>query len=396
MYSKLISFATSLLICFQLHAKTPLIIDTDMGFDDWVAILYVLQNKDIEVKAITIDCNGLTRCPQGGVNAAKLALLVNQHVPIYLGTTDESITDYEFPKSLRDYSTDMPVPGFTHLPTYAIDRKSAAQAIVELSLDAQRQAQPLTIISIGTAVNLADSIFLAKGQGQFDKMSKGIKRIYKAGGAFGLTLLDDNSKPYLSNYNIQGNLTIPGIFASNNTMAEWNIYAAVNAMQSVLQSKLAITWVSINASDMAHITPQAIAFLERHAKDNPSLQFTVNAAKQVVDYQGGWDNLAGNFDFWDTAATIAALNEDVVSESYHNIPLCLLEKQDKYRRSAQAPSFIDGEKAFFHLFKPFKTYFYGASLVGDACKEVGAKTVSNDVIKAIDVKRFYQHFAKMS
>ena len=32
----------------------PVIIDTDMAQDDWVAILYLLQRQDVAVKAITV------------------------------------------------------------------------------------------------------------------------------------------------------------------------------------------------------------------------------------------------------------------------------------------------------------------------------------------------------
>ena len=32
----------------------PVIIDTDMAPDDWLAILYLLQRSDVDVKAITI------------------------------------------------------------------------------------------------------------------------------------------------------------------------------------------------------------------------------------------------------------------------------------------------------------------------------------------------------
>ena len=96
-------------------AKLPIILDTDMGFDDWVAILYVLNNKSVDMKAITIDCNGLTYCPSGGVNAAKLAQLIHHRVPIYIGRVDESEKKYTFPNGLRQYSSEMADPGFTQL-----------------------------------------------------------------------------------------------------------------------------------------------------------------------------------------------------------------------------------------------------------------------------------------
>ena len=41
-------------------AKTPVIIDTDMAIDDWMAILYLLQRSDISVKAITVTGTGFS------------------------------------------------------------------------------------------------------------------------------------------------------------------------------------------------------------------------------------------------------------------------------------------------------------------------------------------------
>ena len=38
--------------------KTPVIIDTDMAIDDWMAILYLLQRSDVSVKAITVTGTG--------------------------------------------------------------------------------------------------------------------------------------------------------------------------------------------------------------------------------------------------------------------------------------------------------------------------------------------------
>ena len=35
--------------------KIPVIIDRDMGQDDWMAILYVLKNKNVDVLAVTVD-----------------------------------------------------------------------------------------------------------------------------------------------------------------------------------------------------------------------------------------------------------------------------------------------------------------------------------------------------
>ena len=47
------------------EAGTPVVIDTDMGIDDVMAILYMLQRPDVEVKAITVAGDGLVHCDAG-------------------------------------------------------------------------------------------------------------------------------------------------------------------------------------------------------------------------------------------------------------------------------------------------------------------------------------------
>ncbi|WED44524.1 nucleoside hydrolase [Legionella cardiaca] len=393
------------LLCSVAFARIPVIIDTDMGFDDWVAILYVLKNKNLDVKAITVDCNGLTYCPQGGINAAKLASLVNKKIPVYVGRIDKKNAAYAFPSELREFSSKMAIPGVSSLAAYPIAEKPAAQAIVDLAREAAAGNQPITIMSIGTAVNLADSFAFAKTQNEFAVVKKGIARIYKAGGAFGETILTENKQRQLSNFNIQGNLGIPDFFATNNTMAEWNIYAAVGAMQDVLQSGIPITWVSINASDMARITPEAINFLEEYAKKDNALQFSLDAAKYLVAYQGGWDKIAHNFDFWDTAATIAAFNSDVVSEAYENVPVCLNDKGFQFSFPAKLPRLTEGKTLNYYFFPAIHGFYYGAVIVDETPGKNDATSICNllkmnvrktNVIKGINVSRFYQHFARMN
>ncbi|MFQ5794742.1 MAG: hypothetical protein ACE5JP_06795 [Candidatus Bipolaricaulia bacterium] len=45
-----------------LAPPKPIVIDTDMAVDDWVAILYLLQRSDVAVEAITVTVTGAKRC----------------------------------------------------------------------------------------------------------------------------------------------------------------------------------------------------------------------------------------------------------------------------------------------------------------------------------------------
>ena len=51
----------------------PLIIDTDMAMDDWMAILYLMQSVDVDLRAITIAATGEAHAGPGMRNALGLA-----------------------------------------------------------------------------------------------------------------------------------------------------------------------------------------------------------------------------------------------------------------------------------------------------------------------------------
>ncbi|OQY44390.1 MAG: hypothetical protein B6242_12910, partial [Anaerolineaceae bacterium 4572_78] len=64
----------------------PVIIDTDMGTDDWLAMLYLLQRPELSVKAITVTGTGLAHCEPGTQNALGLVALAEQSdIPVTCG-----------------------------------------------------------------------------------------------------------------------------------------------------------------------------------------------------------------------------------------------------------------------------------------------------------------------
>ena len=67
----------------------PVIIDTDMAPDDWMAILFLLQHPGVDVKAITVSGTGETRCKAGVQNALNLANLAGKpEMPVACGRGD--------------------------------------------------------------------------------------------------------------------------------------------------------------------------------------------------------------------------------------------------------------------------------------------------------------------
>lgn len=316
MLTRLLILVSALTLSLLAYGHTRYIMDTDMGFDDWLAVTYLLDQPNIDIAAITVDCQGLSTCPAGGHNLRKLLQLTHRIVPIAMGKT-RAKSPFDFPTPLRNFSSAMQVPGFDHLTeANAPLNNHAAAMIANTVIEAARHHQHVTIISIGTAINLANAWQYAKLHHQQKLFRQGLQAIIKGGGAFG-----DVRKNHISNFHLRGNISIPGIIQSNNTSAEWNIFANAKAMQALLAAKLPITFVPNNATDRIHMTRQSYQQLLSHSKPDTARRFNANAMLNMINMQGGWDKIASNLDFWDTSVTLATLNPALVVQSFHAIPL---------------------------------------------------------------------------
>ncbi|MDF1759394.1 MAG: nucleoside hydrolase [Coxiellaceae bacterium] len=310
------------LCCLTTGLAKPLryIMDTDMGFDDWLAVEYLLE-QPVDIAAITVDCQGLTNCPQGGVNAAKLTRLAHRTVPIAMGNTRPS-SQFDFPKPLREFSSAMNVPGFQHLAADDFNPTiKAAELIANTIIKAAKKHQRVAIISIGTATNIADAWQVAVSHHQQTLFRQGLAMIYKGGGAFGQI-----KHHKITNKKIHGNLSIPGIYQSNNHSGEWNLYANAPAMQMLLNARLPITFIPNNATDQVNMTEKSYHQLFDNSSAHSPRRFSANAMLSVITLQGGWKKIANNLDFWDTSVTLASLDPTLVAEQISDVPIKIIEK----------------------------------------------------------------------
>src|ERR1700676_2416990 len=70
------------------QARPPVIIDTDVGSDDVMAIAFLLTRPDIRIEAITT-ANGLAHVDRGALNVGKLLSVANKTgIPVYIGRSD--------------------------------------------------------------------------------------------------------------------------------------------------------------------------------------------------------------------------------------------------------------------------------------------------------------------
>src|SRR5690349_2256056 len=91
--------------------QTPVVIDTDMAQDDWMAISFVLQRKDLDVRAITVASTGEATCdliagetPGADIALGLLALAGKDdgHTVVACGRTQPLRGDHVFPRVWTD------------------------------------------------------------------------------------------------------------------------------------------------------------------------------------------------------------------------------------------------------------------------------------------------------
>lgn len=304
--------------------KKEVIVDTDMGFDDWMAILFLLRNDEIIVKGITVNCTGLTYCPQGAQNVTKLLSLVVDdkpqyaNLPIYYGDVPSDTLNYQYPKNLRQEVSDFQVKGFEDLSSVGTYQYGAAKFIENMLVKATQEKKKFHFISIGTSTNFAKAIEIAKANNRMERFKQGLAMYYKGGGVFG-----EIKQGQVSNDNREGNINIPDLHPSDNKQAEWNIYSDAISQEVLFENDIPQTFIALNLTKDVILTEESWRYIDKNAK-SPSAKF-VAAAVYMMGAGENWDNLQ----YWDPAVVYASLYPNEVKTSFSNISMCVDTNSDK-------------------------------------------------------------------
>lgn len=284
MMTKFLAFAVfaaflALLSPFVLAAQTPphrpvaektVIIDTDAGSDDLMAIAFLLSRPDIRVDAITI-VNGMAHVPAGGRNVLRLLDLAGRRdIPVYLGRETPLSGNAEFPAEWRRDSDDL--PGVT-LP----EQHRAAESLPAdeyLSKRLAEAARPVIVLALGPMTNLAAAFTRAP------RAAHAIRQLIIMGGAIG----------------VSGNLGDGGLFKTDNTSSEWNMFIDPAGAKIVFSSGAPIRLVPLDATQRVPIDMAMFEEFQAHAA-TPLARFVaqVLATNRESIRQGfyfAWDPLA--------------------------------------------------------------------------------------------------------
>lgn len=194
-------------------AARPVVVDTDLGADDLLALAAILSRRDLSVVAITVAGNGLVHCAAGVTIAAQLVEVAGiGPIPIGCGATQPGPTGVAFPDEWRT-AADHASGVAARLP--AADPgtpRSAPQVLIDaLTTSDQR----VTVLALGPLSNIA---FLVESAATPREQVAGI--VAMAG------IVDDPA--------------VDGV-------GEWNAAVDPGAVATVLSSGLPVTIVTSDA-----------------------------------------------------------------------------------------------------------------------------------------------------
>lgn len=253
-----------------------ILIDTDTGSDDAVALVMALRHPGVEIEAITVVA-GNVPMKQGVQNALYTVALCGKEVPVYEGLAKPL---------LGELHTAQETHGEDGMGDIGLDlsgRQPAEGHAVQVILDTvQAHAGEIDLVTLGPLTNVAVALTLDP------TLAQQINHCYIMGGT------SDNF----------GNVT---------AVAEYNIWADPEAARIVFESGLSITMIGWDISrKYAVFEAEDVAAIK--AFDTPLADFCIDiqvVVQQLVTSELG---LSG-FDFPDPIAMAVALDNSVILES---------------------------------------------------------------------------------
>ncbi len=269
-------------------APRPMIIDTDVGIDDEMAILYILKRPTIRVEAITIASDGNAHSLPALKNTLGILKLMHQeHIPVACGREHPLKGNNQYPKKvLRELDTlagtNYLLPVVNHLPT------DTAVNLLKTTLEKTKTS--IDILAIGPLTNIAE--FIQK----YPKLKNRIHMIYLMGGAI----------------HVPGNIQDVDKY-SDNTSAEWNIYIDPYAADKVFRSGIPITLVPLDVTNTLPIDMTFYKLFQKHHQTHES-----NIVYEIMHHN---ENLLirRQWYFWDPLAAVVADNESIADIHTENL-----------------------------------------------------------------------------
>jgi pyrimidine-specific ribonucleoside hydrolase len=263
----------------QAVTRRRVILDTDMGIDSVMGLLYLLKSPQVSLEAITV-VHGIADVKHGARNVLRiLELTGDTGIPVAMGQRRPLQGKRSFPSFWKSQANRL---GGAQLPPA---RGRAAKRGVDLILATlEASPEPVTIIAQGPLTNIA--MALAKKPGIVDK----IDEIAVMGGAL----------------EARGNVGSPYVGIDNDS-AEWNFYLDPHAAEQVLASGIRIRLMPLDATQSVPVSPEFVDRVRSHPLDQTSglLLSLLSAVREGIE--DGW------YYFWDVLAAVATARPEVLA-----------------------------------------------------------------------------------
>ncbi|CCN72236.1 nucleoside hydrolase [Vibrio nigripulchritudo] len=217
-----------------------LIIDTDMGWDDILAILLLLKNPNYNILGITVTGCGETHLENGVELALQLVTLAKKpNIAVCAGASKPGQYDHQFPKQFREtmddacgLQKDLPKP---------VGRPDHRKAWDFIADELAEQENQITILSLGGLTNIQRLLEMTP-----EPNIKNIERIVVMGGAIDV----DGNVAALNNSDDEHGFD-QGSAYSSNAYAEWNIFLDPMSAKVTFNSGIPIKLVPLDACNYA-------------------------------------------------------------------------------------------------------------------------------------------------
>jgi inosine-uridine nucleoside N-ribohydrolase len=199
----------------------PVIIDTDAGTDDLLALAYLLSLPDTRIEAITV-VHGLADVREGARNIRRLLHLAGRsEIPVFEGEQRPLEGHRPFPAVWRAVSNRLPG---VDLPD--VQRSGSDENAVEfLKRRLRDSANRVRILALGPLTHIA-------------LVLEEVSDLVIMGGAV----------------TVKGNLSAGNPERAANDVAEWNIYCDPHAAQAVFNSRIPTLLIPLDATMHVPIT----------------------------------------------------------------------------------------------------------------------------------------------
>ena len=252
------------------------IIDTDAGVDDTIALVYAAHSPEIQIEMITT-VSGNVPVREVTQNVLFLKELLRLDVPVFSGA--------EVPKSRKlvtapEVHGDDGVGGYRTSRGISIENWESGDAALQIVRAAKKYGKDLTIVSLGPMTNLADAVSLDA------EAVRGVNSVIQMGGVF---------------YGY-GNTT---------EFTEFNIFVDPEAADFVLGNGVEIKFVPLDLTERLFM-PRAIldTLMKKSRRADSSLMSLLRKATHYyINYHRKTEKLDGCF-LHDPVAMAAAMRPE--------------------------------------------------------------------------------------